>query len=446
MTPAAAVRAAIPRDVADLLRALRTAGFGAYVVGGAVRDVIAGRVPADWDLATEATPDQLRALFPTATYENRFGTVGVPTDQGVVREITTFRADSGSGDGRRPDDVTFLPRIEGDLARRDFTINAIAFGLAPGASRRADPIADGAIVDPHGGINDLANALLRAVGDPAERFIEDALRMLRAIRFVARFNLTVEAGTTAAIKRDAPLAARLSGERIGAEIEGILAAAHPARALQLAADLGIFAAIAPALATEWNAEVGTRVEAVGGETLPDAPDPLGRMSELLLPIADDDDVAALLESWRRPRATIAAIQQIRALDRAVAVAEGEATRGHLDGAALRIVAAATTGDPRDAARQIRRRVATGRASHAAAALLSACAQGDDQQLPAAASDLALAGDQLVARLGRTPGPWVAALLARLVDDVAHRRVANAEGDLLAWSERVVASEGRDSIA
>ena len=446
MTPAAAVRAAIPRDVADLLRALRSAGFGAYVVGGAVRDVIAGRVPADWDLATEATPDQLRALFPHATYENRFGTVGVPTDQGVVREITTFRADSGSGDGRRPDEVTFLPRIEGDLARRDFTINAIAFGLAPEASRRADPIADGAIVDPHGGIDDLTNAILRAVGDPAERFIEDALRMLRAIRFVARFNLTVETGTAVAIKRDAPLAARLSGERIGAEIEGILAAAHPARALQLAADFGIFAAIAPALATEWSTEVGARIEAVGGDTLPDAPDPLGRMSELLLPIADDDDVAALLESWRRPRATIAAILQIRALDRAAAGAESEAERGHLDGATLRIVAAATTGDPRDAARQIRRRIASGRASRAAAALLTACAQGDEQQLPAAASDLAVAGDLLVARLSRTPGPWVAALLARLVDDVAHGRVVNAEGDLLAWSERIVASEGRDSIA
>ena len=446
MTPAAAVRAAIPRDVADLLRALRTAGFGAYVVGGAVRDVIAGRVPADWDLATEATPDQLRALFPHATYENRFGTVGVPTDQGVVREITTFRADSGSSDSRRPDEVTFLPRIEGDLARRDFTINAIAFGLAPEASRRADPVADGAIVDPHGGIEDLASGLLRAVGDPAERFTEDALRMLRALRFVARFNLTVEPDTAAAIKRDAPLAARLSGERIGAEIEGILAAVRPARALQLAADLGILAAIAPALAAEWSAEVGTRVEAVGGDALPDSPDPLGRMSELLLPIADDDDVAALLESWRRPRATIAAIQQIRALDRAVEVAESEAKRGHLDGATLRIVAAATTGDPRDAARQIRRRVAAGRASGASAALLNACMQGDEQQLPAAASDLALAGDQLVARLGRTPGPWVAALLARLVDDVAHRRVANAEGDLLAWSERIVASERPDSIA
>ncbi len=446
MTPAAAVRAAIPRDIADLLRALRTAGFGAYVVGGAVRDVIAGRVPADWDLATEATPDQLRALFPHATYENRFGTVGVPTIDGVVREITTFRADSGSSDSRRPTEVTFLPRIEGDLARRDFTINAIAFGLAPEASRRADPVADGAIVDPYGGIEDLANGLLRAVGDPAERFTEDALRMLRALRFVARFNLKVEPDTAAAIKRDAPLAARLSGERIGAEIEGILAAVRPALALQLAADLGIVAAIAPALSAEWSAEVGTRVEAVGDDALPDSPDPLGRMSELLLPIADDDDVAALLESWRRPRATIAAIQQIRALDRAVEVAEIEAKRGHLDGATLRIVAAATTGDPRDAARQIRRRVAAGRASGASAALLNACMQGDEQQLPAAASDLALTGDQLVARLGRTPGPWIAALLARLVDDVAHRRVANAEGDLLSWSERIVASERPDSIA
>ena len=446
MTTAAAVRAAIPRDVADLLRVLRTAGFGAYVVGGAVRDVIAGRVPADWDLATEATPDQLRALFPSATYENRFGTVGVPTDAGVVREITTFRADSGSSDSRRPDEVAFLPRIDGDLARRDFTINAIAFGLAPEASRRADPVADGAIVDPHGGAEDLANGLLRAVGDPAERFVEDALRMLRAIRFVARFSLTVEPNTAAAIKRDAPLTARLSGERIGAEIEGILAAARPARALQLAADLGILAAIAPALAAEWSAEVGARVEAVGGDALPDAPDPLGRMSELLLPIADDEDVAALLESWRRPRATIAAIQQIRTLDRAVAAAEKMAERGHDDGAALRIVAAAATGDPRDAARQIRRRVANGRAGSGAARLLRTCVQADEEQLPAAASDLAVGGDQLVARHGRTPGPWVAALLARLVDDVAHRRVANTEGDLLTWSERVVAEEGRDTIA
>ncbi|MEI6156162.1 MAG: hypothetical protein WCP88_03045 [bacterium] len=446
MTAAAAVRAAIPHDIADLLRALRTAGFGAYVVGGAVRDVIAGRTPADWDLATEATPDQLRALFPNATYENRFGTVGVPTNEATVREITTFRADGSSSDSRRPDEVTFLPRIEGDLARRDFTINAIAFGLAPEASRRADPVADGTIVDPYGGTEDLAKGVLRAVGDPAERFREDALRMLRAIRFVARFSLTVESATAAAIMRDAPLAAHLSGERIGAEIEGILASEHPAHALQLAAELGLLAAVAPALAAEWSDQVATRVEAVGGDGHADSPDPLGRMSELLMPIADDDDVAALLESWRRPRASIVAMQQIRALDRAVARAEVAADRGHLDGPALRIVAAATTGDPLDAARQIRRRAAAGRGSGSASALLVACTEGDSLQLAAAPRDLAVGGDQLVARLGRAPGPWVAALLARLVDDVAHRRVPNSVGELLTWSDAIAEREGLDPIA
>ena len=446
MTAAAAVRAAIPRDVADLLRALRAAGFSAYVVGGAVRDVIAGRTPADWDLATDATPDQMRSVFPAATYENRFGTVGVPTGNGVVREITTFRADGGSSDSRRPDEVTFLSRIEGDLARRDFTINAIAFGLAREASRRADPVADGAIVDPHGGVADLAGGLLRAVGDPAERFREDALRMLRAIRFIARFDLRVEPDTAGAIARDAALVTRLSGERIGAEVEGILAAAHPARALQVAADLGLLAAIAPALAAEWSAEVGTRIEAVGQVGTSDAPDPLGRLCELVAPIADDDDVAALLESWRRPRATTAAVQQIRALDRAVAAAEAAAERGQLDGAALRIHAAATTGDPRDAARQIRRRMAAGRAGRAAATLLKSCDEADTAQLPAAPSDLAVAGDQLVSVLRRTPGPWVAALLSRLVDDVAHRRVENREVDLLAWSQQIVANEDPERIA
>lgn len=446
MTLVAAVRAAIPRDVADLLRSLQSAGFGAYVVGGAVRDVAVGRMPTDWDLATEATPDQMRALFPTASYENRFGTVGVPTVDGVTREITTFRADSAHGDGRRPDEVTFLPRIEDDLARRDFTMNAIAYGLAPGASRRADPVADGAIVDPHGGIDDLSAGLLRAVGKPNQRFKEDALRMLRAIRFLARYNLLLDPETAAAIRRDAPLAAQLSGDRIGAEVEGILAAAHPARALQLAADLGIIAAIAPALAAEWSVEVSTRVEAVGGADLPDSPDPLGRMSELLVPVVDDEDVEALLESWRRPRATIAAIQQIRALERAAAAAEGEAERGHLDGATLRIVAAATTGDPRDAARQIRRRAAAGRATRAAAALLASCIEGDAAGLPAAASELAVGGDQLIARVGRSPGPWVAALLARLVDDVAHRRVENSERALLERSDTIAANESGDLIA
>jgi hypothetical protein len=210
----------------------------AYVVGGAVRDVIAGRSPVDWDLATDATPDALRAHFPDARYENRFGTVGIPASGGAVREVTTFRVDGPSSDARRPDEIQFIGDLRGDLDRRDFTINAIAFGLGRGEGAEAsDPVANGALVDPHGGAADLVANILRAVGDPDARFREDALRMLRAARFAARFNLTIDPLTAAAIRRDASLAASLSGERVGAEIEGILAAAHPAVGVALLHEL-----------------------------------------------------------------------------------------------------------------------------------------------------------------------------------------------------------------
>jgi len=149
----AALRAAIPEDVATLMRQLHAHGFAAYIVGGAVRDVLSGRTPVDWDLATNATPDQLRSAFPDAQYENRFGTVGIPTER-AVREVTTFRADGPSSDARRPDSVQFLGSIEGDLARRDFTINAMAFGLA--RETEGDPVLNGTFTDPHGGREDLA--------------------------------------------------------------------------------------------------------------------------------------------------------------------------------------------------------------------------------------------------------------------------------------------------
>ena len=159
----AALRAAIPEDVATLMGRLHSHSFAAYVVGGAVRDVLAGRAPTDWDLATNATPDQLRAAFPDAQYENRFGTVGIPTGV-AVREVTTFRADGPSSDARRPDSVAFIGSIEGDLARRDFTINAMAFGLA--GDEGGDPVISGAFADPHGGRADLEASVLRAVGTP----------------------------------------------------------------------------------------------------------------------------------------------------------------------------------------------------------------------------------------------------------------------------------------
>ena len=429
MSHEAALRAAVPEDVAELMGQLRAAGFAAYVVGGAVRDTLADRAPSDWDLATDATPDQLRKTFPNAQYENRFGTVGIPTSAGV-REVTTFRADGPSSDARRPDAITFLGAIEGDLARRDFTINAMAFGAPSGA--HGDPVASGSLVDPFGGAADLAAGLLRAVGDAGERFREDALRMLRAARFATRFNLTIEAATAAAIRRDAALVATLSGERIGAEIEGILAAESPAAGLHTLNELGLAAQIAPELHAAWVTELPTRVAAIGATGSPDAPDPIGRLAELLAVITDDAEAEKILTAWRRPRATLHAVAALRAADRSASAAE----RGEADAASYRIATAAQSGDPRDAARQLRRRIAAGRATPAAATLLALCERADEQQLPALVADLAADGGEIIAAINEQPGAWVKPLLEELLQEVAHGRVENRRNALVAAAKQL----------
>ncbi len=429
MSHEAALRAAVPEDVAELMGQLRAARFAAYVVGGAVRDTLAGRAPSDWDLATDATPDQLRNAFPDAQYENRFGTVGIPTSAGV-REVTTFRADGPSSDARRPDVITFLSAIEGDLARRDFTINAMAFGAPSGA--HGDLVASGSLIDPFGGAADLAAGLLRAVGDPSERFREDALRMLRAARFATRFNLTIEPATAAAIRRDAALVATLSGERIGAEVKGILAAENPAPGLHTLNDLGLTAQIAPELHAAWVTELPARVAAVGRAGSPDAPDPIGRLAELLAVITDDAVVEKILTAWRRPRATLHAVAALRAADRSAAAAE----RGEIDAAAYRIATAAQSGDPRDAARQLRRRIASGRATPAAATLLVLCERADEQQIPALVGDLATDGGEIIAAINEQPGAWVKPLLEELLQEVAHGRVANRRDAIVAAAKQL----------
>ena len=429
MSHEAALRAAVPEDVAQLMGQLQTAGFAAYVVGGAVRDTLVGRTPSDWDLATDATPDQLRNAFPDAQYENRFGTVGIPTSVGV-REVTTFRADGPSSDARRPDAITFLGAIEGDLARRDFTINAMAFGAPSGA--HGDLVASGSLIDPFGGAADLAAGLLRAVGDPSERFREDALRMLRAARFATRFNLTIEPATAAAIRRDVALVATLSGERIGAEVEGILAAENPAPGLHTLNDLGLTAQIAPELHAAWVTELPARVAAVGRAGSPDAPDPIGRLAELLAVITDDAVVEKILTAWRRPRATLHAVAALRAADRSAAAAEC----GEIDAAAYRIATAAQSGDPRDAARQLRRRIASGRATPAAATLLVLCERADEQQIPALVGDLAADGAEVIAAINEQPGAWVKPLLEELLQEVAHGRVANRRDAIVAAAKQL----------
>jgi putative nucleotidyltransferase with HDIG domain len=210
-------------------------------VGGCLRDALLGREPADWDLTTDAPPEAIQALFPRALYENRFGTV-VVHHAGAQYEITAFRRDVSYTDHRHPDRVEYGETIEDDLARRDFTVNAMAWGGRPGQAP--------AFVDPHAGRDDLERRLLRAVGDPDLRFREDALRMIRAIRLAATLGFVIEPATLDAITRNAKLAAYLSGERISAELLKLLAAPRPSIGLALVAETGLLDVVAPDLARQ----------------------------------------------------------------------------------------------------------------------------------------------------------------------------------------------------
>ena len=231
----------IPGPVAELLATLRGGGHSAFVVGGCLRDALLGRDPADWDLTTDARPDRIQRLFPRSLYENRFGTVVVRHAQAQY-EITAFRRDVSYTDHRHPDSVEFGDSIEEDLARRDFTVNAMAWGGKPDEDSR--------FVDPHGGRTDLSGRLLRAVGDPDRRFHEDALRMVRAVRLAATLGFEIEPETLAAIGWNAELARHLSGERIATELLKLLAASRPSVGLRLMAETGLLAVIAPDLARQ----------------------------------------------------------------------------------------------------------------------------------------------------------------------------------------------------
>ena len=238
------LRIDLPPAVAAVLDTLREGGDEAVLVGGCVRDVVLGHAPADWDVATSAPPETVANRFPGATWENPFGTVTV-RDPGGGRgiEVTTYRVEAGYRDQRRPDEVRWGRSLGDDLARRDFTINAMAW------LPESDADGSGRLVDPYGGAADLEDGLLRAVGDPEARFHEDALRLLRAVRLATRFGLRLDPATEAAIRANAPAAAGLSGERVRDELMRILAgAAPPSRAFDLMERLGLLGVLLPELA------------------------------------------------------------------------------------------------------------------------------------------------------------------------------------------------------
>jgi tRNA nucleotidyltransferase (CCA-adding enzyme) len=231
----------IPLPIRDIHRQLSEAGYDAYLVGGCVRDLLLGRVPKDWDFTTNATPEQIQAVFPDSFCNNDYGTVGVkneteedPTLQ--VVEITPYRSESGYSDARRPDEVIFGVSLEEDLARRDFTVNAIAF----------EPSTE-TLVDLFNGLEDLKAKRLRAVGNPDERFAEDALRMMRAVRLAAELEFTIESETMAGISRNADRLAMVAIERIMIEFVRLIDSKTPMQGIIFLEKLGLLKHLLPEL-------------------------------------------------------------------------------------------------------------------------------------------------------------------------------------------------------
>jgi tRNA nucleotidyltransferase (CCA-adding enzyme) len=236
------MKESIPKEVKSVVAELEKHGFEAYVVGGCVRDMLLGREPQDWDVATSAKPEEVQKIFPDNFYENKFFTVTVRTESSDPKvkevEITSYRSDIKYGDRRHPEEVQYAKTIEEDLARRDFTVNAIA--LKPKARTFE-------IIDPFEGREDLEAKLMRAVGAPEARFQEDALRMMRGVRFCATLGFSLEPETREAIAKNAPLLKEISQERIRDEFAKVIMADKAMEGVETFRELGLLNFIIPEL-------------------------------------------------------------------------------------------------------------------------------------------------------------------------------------------------------
>ncbi|MBR4703701.1 MAG: NUDIX domain-containing protein [Oscillospiraceae bacterium] len=384
-----------PRDVQAILLRLRRAGYEAFPVGGCVRDSLLGKVPQDWDIATSARPEAVMALFgksytlPTGL---RHGTVTVRSG-GSSAEVTTYRVEGAYSDHRRPDGVEFVSSLARDLGRRDFTVNAMALGE------------EGKVIDLFSGQEDLNNRLIRCVGDPEERFREDALRILRALRFAARLGFSIEEGTAVAMLRCREGLITLSAERVQTELQGLLTAPGPGVLLR------DFAPVLQTVLPELTAE---EIRAAG-EGIDSAPADFALRSSLLFRTASGEALSKTLHRLRFDRATE---KRVLAFHRALRAPLPETRAGLLpllkeisweDASLL----AALPGN-----------------GGFAALLREAKAAG----LPRSVRELALGGDDLLA-LGAEPGKPLGELLEALLRDVWTREAENRRPSLLDRAER-----------
>ena len=430
---------------AELLDTLHRAGYAAYVVGGCVRDSLLGLTPHDWDLCTSALPQQVMELFgaqrciPTGL---QHGTVTVK-QSGALYEITTFRTEGTYTDGRHPDEVHFVPDVREDLARRDFTINAMAYNEKEG------------LVDPFGGQADLQSGIVRAVGVPRQRFTEDALRILRLYRFAARFGFAIDPPTAQAAQELCAHLDCVSVERIEEELAKLLSAPAPAAYL----DKKILLVILPELSPEALAAAKPVVDAcpAGAENLPI------RLAALLLSLGEDGTRRTL----RRLRCSNNRIEETAVLVREARGCDGSFLFGHDSGHSIarpiafgnrvppqRTVLRETTVTPDFTiyARRllgkynlctVQRLAALGTAlqpEHAAdfAALSELAEQLDADGVCCRVSQLAVNGRDLMAA-GVPAGPGIRKVLEALLDGVIREEYPNERQALLAAVQQLAAS-------
>lgn len=397
-----------------LLDALHGAGHAAYAVGGCVRDSLLGLDPHDWDLCTSARPEQVMALFgeekciPTGL---QHGTVTVKQG-GRLYETTTFRTEGAYSDGRHPDVVCFVPDVREDLARRDFTINAMAYSAEEG------------LIDPFGGRDDLAAHLVRAVGEPERRFEEDALRILRLYRFAARFGFAIDPATGTAARALGPHLDCVSAERIQEELLKLLAAPRPGSYLEPAVLAVILPELEPEKQPERFAELCRTIDRIE----PTAENVPARLAALLCPLGE----AGARKALRKLKCSNALTDEVTALER-----EAPGTPG----SDQTLMAKRLLG--RYELPTIKRLAALCSARHPEQAEAFAALRAEAERLTAEnaccrVSQLAVNGRDLMAA-GVRPGPGLRQVLTALLEAVITGQTPNEKDALLAAAAQFSAS-------
>ena len=244
----------IPREILEILVQLKKNDWDGFLVGGCVRDSLIGQEPKDWDITTKAKPEEIQKIFPDSFYDNQFGTVGIKTEKFGIVEITTFRAEGKYSDQRHPDEINWAETLEEDLSRRDFTINALALGIADLENLKIIESVSGEvaienfkIIDLFSGQDDLKKRTIRAVGNPKKRFSEDALRMMRAVRLAVELDFQIEKQTFKAIQENAALIKNIASERIRDELTKILMVPRAADGIDLLRKANLLEWIIPEL-------------------------------------------------------------------------------------------------------------------------------------------------------------------------------------------------------